>query len=98
VNYIFGKLDFPSTDQIHFIDGDALSVVAALKEQSGKDIWLCGGGVLARSLLDAGLLDEVILKVTPSWFGDGVPLFGGSEPISMRLTAAKVYDTGVGLL
>lgn len=39
--------------------------VAELKAQSGKDIWLFGGGVLFRSLLDAGLVDSVELAVSP---------------------------------
>ncbi|MEJ3657410.1 dihydrofolate reductase family protein [Actinomycetes bacterium KLBMP 9759] len=98
VNYVFGKLDLPSDEQIHFVDGDAAKTVAELKEQPGKDIWLCGGGVLARSILDAGLLDEVILKVNPVWLGKGVPLFGGDGPLALSLVEARTYGNGVGLL
>src|ERR1700683_4018116 len=48
--------------------------VAALKAESGKDIWLFGGGVLFRSLLDAGLVDSVELAVSPVLLGGGVRL------------------------
>lgn len=39
--------------------------VDALKAQPGKDIWLFGGGVLFRNLLDTGLVDSVELAVSP---------------------------------
>src|SRR5687768_8312367 len=35
---------------------DPSLTVPVLKEQSGKDIWLFGGGVLFRSLLELGLV------------------------------------------
>ena len=39
--------------------------VAALKAQPGKGIWLFGGGILFRSLLDAGLVDTVAVSLMP---------------------------------
>src|SRR5262245_34020216 len=47
--------------------------VAELREESGKDVWLFGGGVLFRSLLDAGLVDTVEPAVIPVVLGGGVP-------------------------
>lgn len=44
---------------------DRATVVAALKKQPGKDIWLFGGGALFRSLLDAGLVDTVEVALMP---------------------------------
>lgn len=100
VNYVFGRsLDFPSNDAINFVHGDAAATVAELKKGDGKDIWLCGGAALARTVLDAGLLDEVIVKVNPVWIGAGIPLFRGiGAPVTLRQTAAKTYPNGVGLL
>ena len=49
-------------------------IVAALKTKPGRDIWLFGGGVLFRSLLDAGLVDTVEVAVIPVLLGAGVPL------------------------
>lgn len=99
VNYVFGReLDFPSTERIHFVRDDAAATVAALKQQPGRDIWLCGGGALARTLLDAGLIDEVVIKSNPIWFGARMPLFRGEQPVALRLTDAKTYPNGAGLL
>jgi dihydrofolate reductase len=52
--------------------GDGLmDRVRELRAASGKDIWLFGGGVLFRSLLDAGLVDEVSVAVMPVLLGGG---------------------------
>ena len=99
VNYVFGReLDFPSTDQIHFVRDDVVTTVTELKKREGLDIWLCGGAALARTLLDAGLIDQVVLKQNPVWFGAGIPLFRGEQQVGLRLTEARTYPNGVGLL
>src|ERR1700722_8797765 len=48
--------------------------VRNLKAQSGKDIWLFGGGSLFRSFFDAGLVDGVEVAVVPVLLGAGIPL------------------------
>lgn len=49
--------------------------VAALKAQSGKDIYLMGGAGTFVSLIDAGLVDELRLHVHPLIVGEGQALF-----------------------
>jgi dihydrofolate reductase len=49
---------------VRILNDDPREVVAALKAQSGRDIWLYGGGALFRSLLDAGLVDTVEVSGT----------------------------------
>jgi dihydrofolate reductase len=39
-----------------------------------------GGGELARSFLEADLIDELFLGVVPILLGDGLPLFTGGFP------------------
>src|SRR4051794_27441569 len=69
---------------------------AALRAKSGKDIWLFGGGLLFRSLLDAGLVDSVEVAVIPVLLGGGIPLFPPpAKQASLKLTSHKVFKTGV---
>jgi dihydrofolate reductase len=49
-------------------------VVSALRSMPGKDIAVFGGGELARSLLEAGLVDTVEVAVIPVLLGGGIPL------------------------
>src|SRR5262249_6325230 len=49
----------------------AEETLAALRAQPGKDIWLFGGGLLFRSLLEAGLVDTVEVAVIPVLLGGG---------------------------
>jgi dihydrofolate reductase len=76
--------------------GDGLTDrVRELRAGSGKDIWLFGGGVLFRSLLDAGLVDEVAVAVMPVLLGGGVPLVSAGKRAKLRLTGSTLYKSRV---
>jgi dihydrofolate reductase len=72
--------------------------VATLKEQSGKDIWLMGGGVLFRSLLDAGLVDAVDVTVMPVLLGNGTPLLPEGRRQTLHLEESKALPSGILML
>jgi len=59
------------------LGADALERIAALRQQTGKDIWLWGGGELFGSLADAGLVDTVEVGVMPVLLGAGRKLMAG---------------------
>jgi dihydrofolate reductase len=69
--------------------------VRELRAGSGKDIWLFGGGVLFRSLLDAGLVDEVGVALMPVLLGGGVPLVAAGNRAKLRLIGNRAYKSGV---
>ncbi len=52
--------------------------VAALKRETGKDIYCVGGGRTTASLIEAGLVDELRLLIYPAIAGDGRSLFAGA--------------------
>jgi dihydrofolate reductase len=69
--------------------------IRELRAGDGKDIWLFGGGVLFRSLLDAGLVDEVGVAVMPVLLGGGVPLLAAGGRAKLRLTGSRMYKSGI---
>ena len=70
--------------------------VAALRAEPGKDIWLFGGGLLFRSLLDAGLVDTVEVAIMPVLLGEGIALLPPpGKQTRLKLTGHKVYKTGI---
>jgi len=78
---------------------DAAAFVRALKEQPGKGICLMGGGELARSLLDAGVVDEVSLNVHPVLLGGGTPLFPQArQRVDLELVETRRFASGIVLL
>jgi len=75
---------------IRITNDDASDVVATLKKQPGRDIWLFGGGALFRSLLDAGLVDTVEVALMPVLVGSGVPLVPPGALAKLELVDRKV--------
>ena len=85
--------DYP---KVTVVGEKAEEVVSELRAQPGKDIWLFGGGLLFRSLLDAGLVDGVEVAVVPVLLGGGIPLLPApARRAKLKLTGQKVYKTGI---
>lgn len=60
---------------IRFVRGDVRPVHREMAAAAdGKNIWILGGGELAGLFYDRGLLDELIVQVTPVTLGRGAPL------------------------
>jgi dihydrofolate reductase len=73
-------------------------VLADLRSKPGKDIWLFGGGVLFRSLLEARLVDAMEVAVMPILLGEGIPLLPpkpASERLKLKLASSRVFKTGI---
>ena len=67
-NYVFSRsLDEPlaTAPEFHLVREGPEAIVRGLKTVLTGEIWLCGGGVLAGTLLEAGLVDVLLLKVNP---------------------------------
>src|SRR5215216_2148539 len=78
------------------IKGDVAEEIARLKRQPGKDIGIVGSGVLVRSLLRDGLLDELTLMVHPVVLGSGKRLFEDrSDARALMLASSRTFSTGV---
>jgi dihydrofolate reductase len=84
---------------VRIVNDDPAKVVAALKEERGKDIWLFGGGSLFRSLLDAGLVDTVELAVMPVLLGEGIPVLPPGASAELVLADTKLLPkSGIVIL
>jgi dihydrofolate reductase len=95
-NYVFTKGPLPSAEHVEFISGDIASFVRTLKEKSGKSIWLVGGGQINTVLLNASLIDEMILTVFPTVLGAGIPLFApGAKRSGFKTQSCRSYPAGV---
>jgi dihydrofolate reductase len=76
--------------------GDVGDEVAKLKKQPGGDIAISGSATLVRSLLAAGLIDELRLMLHPLVVGSGDRLFpNGSVPTPLELRGSQELPNGV---
>jgi dihydrofolate reductase len=84
--------DFPAAA----VTRDAAATVRELKQQDGKDLWLWGSLTLMRSLMGAGLVDEVTLLVCPVTRGTGRRVL--EDRHNLRLIEATPFACGVVVL
>ncbi len=73
--------------------------VRELRAQSGRDIWLYGGGELFSQLLAWELVDTVEPAIIPILLGEGVKLFSlGGVRQNLALFGHRAYPSGMLLL
>ena len=72
-SYVFSRtLQADKEDDVTIVSDHAAEFVRHLKNQTGKDIWLMGGGDLASSLFAERLVDEIGLNIHPVLLGSGI--------------------------
>lgn len=76
------------------LPGDAVQAVAQLKAAGDGTLVKYGNGPFSRALLEAGLLDELHLSISPFVAGSGESLLSGISTAAMDLT--NVTDIGDG--
>lgn len=66
-------------------DGIDAALRRAREAAGGKDIRVSGGADVVRQYLNAGLVDEIMLSVAPTFLGDGLRLFDGIDANALGL-------------
>ena len=80
------------------LSGDAVTQVAALKRQPGRELQIHGSARLGQSLLAAGLIDEFRLVIAPVVVGRGRRLFQeGGAPAGLRLLRNDTTPGGLAV-
>jgi dihydrofolate reductase len=90
--YVFSKtLKDSGVAGVEIVPGNLKEFIGKLQAQDGKNIWLSGGGELAKSFLDENLVDEIYLGVTPILLGAGIPLFPElAREVPLRFVSSNV--------
>ena len=89
----------PKWENSYKLTGDTAEAVRGLKQTAGRDLLIQGSSTLYAPLLEAGLIDRLIVMVFPVVLGDGKSIFDGSRAAgSLKLTEHFVSDKGVAFL
>lgn len=96
-NYVFSHtLPAGTRDGLAFVDQSPDEFVQELRTRPGKNVWLMGGGELAREFLRADLVDELYLGIVPVLIGEGIPLFPSGFPQrEFALVENKTFSRGL---
>jgi dihydrofolate reductase len=99
-NYVVSRTLTRSPDpEVELIGTDPGDFFRRLKREQGSGICVMGGGMLARSLFEAEVIDEVGLNVHPVLLGAGIPLFHPmSRQIDLELLECRRLGNGCTLL
>lgn len=90
------KLARPAGADVIFYSGDLKTLLETVRATTLEDIWLVGGGELARSFLKEGLIDEIVLSVIPDMLGEGIPLFGNTgKEIHYNVARSEIFTNGI---
>ena len=89
-------LDPAQHPHVTIVSDDAAGAVAELRREEGKEIWLMGGGILFRSLLDVGMVDAVEVSIVPILLGAGIPFLPPTpRSTQLELTEQRRYPSGI---
>ena len=97
MSYVFSRSEPPGErDGVVFVNESPAAFVERLRTKRGKNIWLMGGGELAREFLKADLVDELNIGLVPVLIGGGIPLFPARFPQrEFKLVENKTYSKGM---
>ncbi|WP_328988550.1 dihydrofolate reductase family protein [Kribbella sp. NBC_01245] len=90
-NTLEGPLDWPDAT---LVSGDAVDIVARLKEESNVPLRSHGSLSLNRALMAAGLVDRIQLTIFPVITGQtgAAPIFQGAADFDLELIESRTLD------
>ena len=77
---------------------DVYQRIAELKREPGKSILITGSRTLWNDLLAHNLVDEIHFLIGNQVLGEGVPVFVGKAPSSLRLLGVQTWEESDNVL
>ncbi len=97
--YVMTRREMSSRMGVVMVNGSLHGLISRLKEDPGKDIWICGGARIINQLVELDLIDSYHISVIPIILGDGLALFDKREnSLSLKLVSTANYNGIVDLV
>lgn len=98
-SYVITHKEVLSTKKIIFTRESPCDLVEKLKQEQGKNIWICGGSNTIQQLMKKDLIDTYYISVIPTILGNGIRLFEPMEKeIKLQLVQTQVYNGIIELI
>lgn len=91
--YVFSRTLTSTDPAVTVVSRDPAAFVRELKRRDGLDLWLCGGGGLAGTLMPE--IDELQVKRYPLAIGTGTPMFDHTFAVTaFTVTGTRSFGSG----
>jgi dihydrofolate reductase len=75
---------------------NVIDFIKSLVNTDGKNIWLVGGSEIISILMNANMVDEIILSIHPLILGNGISLFTKiKRQIKLKVLNSITYNSGL---
>ncbi len=100
LHYVFSRQPPPVSlpAGVQFVAEPIRGFAERLRKQTGKNIWMMGGGEIIGSFLDEHAIDQFIITIVPTFIGEGIPLIAPRHrhrEVPLRLVSLKQFPDGV---
>ncbi len=95
-SYVLTSRNLSTTrTDVFFINGGIEEVLEDVNHKGYKRVWLVGGGKVASSFMNRGLVDEYIIAVIPTILGSGISPYQSVQELKLDLIELKSYPSGL---
>jgi dihydrofolate reductase len=93
--YVFSRTLETAEGAAEIVRENAAQFVRELKNSDGGEICVMGGGDFAKTLFEAGLIDEIGFNIHPVLLGSGIPLFlEMNRQTDLELIETRAFKNG----
>jgi dihydrofolate reductase len=95
LSYVLTSRDLSTTrTDVAFVK-DVETVVEETKNRGYERVWLVGGGKVASSFIEKGLVDDFFIFIVPILLGSGISLYQSIPELKLKLVNTQSYPYGV---
>ena len=89
-SYVLTNEKIKDTENIKYVNMNIEELINKLKQEKGKDIWICGGANLVNQCVKENLIDEYQITTVPVILGNGIRLFEkNNKKINLEIKEIK---------
>lgn len=89
-SYVLTSEQIEAAEKIKYVNTKVKDLIDKLRQEQGKDIWICGGANLVNQCVKEDLIDEYQITTVPIILGTGIRLFEETnQQIQLVLKKAK---------